>query len=103
MVHLAGSLTARSRLALAQLDVRRWENPAPAHTPGLLVMDMDSTAIQTNVLMKLPNWPERAEGWRRVTERAMARRTRFTATWQPRGDVKALTRTFCSRCVKICR
>ena len=62
VIRLAGSLTPRAaKLAHdAKLDVAPLGKIPHLRTPGLLVMDMDSTAIQIEYMMKLLNWPEPA-------------------------------------------
>ncbi len=85
MIRLAGSLTARAtRLAdEAQLDVAPLGKIPHLRTPGLLVMDMDSTAIQIECIDEIAKLAEMvmvAE----VTERAMRGELDFTASLRSR-------------------
>jgi len=62
VVRIAGSLSAKIKKIAEKcvLDVVPLGNIPRLRAPGLLVMDMDSTAIQTNALMKLLVWRELA-------------------------------------------
>ena len=73
VIRLAGSLTARAtRLAHeAQLDVAPLGKIPHLRTPGLLVMDMDSTAIQIECIDEIAKLAGTGEMVAEVTERAM--------------------------------
>ena len=89
VIRLAGSLTARAtRLAHeAQLDVAPLGKIPHLRTPGLLVTDMDSTAIQIECIdeiAKLAGTGREGGGGNRTGD---ARRTRFyRQPAQPRGE-----------------
>jgi phosphoserine phosphatase len=105
VIRLAGSLTQRAtRLAHeAGLDVAPLGKIPHLRTPGLLVMDMDSTAIQIECIdeiAKLAGTGELAE----VTERAMRGELDFTASLRQRvATLKGPMPTFCCRCATRCR
>ncbi len=83
VIRLAGSLTPRAtRLAHdAGLDVAPLGKIPHLRTPGLLVMDMDSTAIQIDEIAKLAGTGEMVA---EVTERAMRGELDFTASLRSR-------------------
>ena len=73
VIRLAGSLTARAtRLAHeAQLDVAPLGKIPHLRTPGLLVMDMDSTAIQIECIDEIAKLAGTGELVSAITESAM--------------------------------
>lgn len=90
VIRLAGSLTARAtRLAHeAQLDVAPLGKIPHLRTPGLLVMDMDSTAIQIECIDEIAKLAGTGEMVAEVTT-GDARRTRFyRQPAQPCGDAE---------------
>ena len=86
VIRLAGSLTARAtRLAHeAQLDVAPLGKIPHLRTPGLLVMDMDSTAIQIECIDEIAKLAGTGEMVAEVTERAMRGELDFTASLRSR-------------------
>jgi len=86
VIRLAGSLTARAtRLAHeAQLDVAPLGKIPHLRTPGLLVMDMDSTAIQIECIDEIAKLAGTGERVAEVTERAMRGELDFTASLRSR-------------------
>lgn len=86
VIRLAGSLTPRAtRLAHeAQLDVAPLGKIPHLRTPGLLVMDMDSTAIQIECIDEIAKLAGTGEKVAEVTERAMRGELDFTASLRSR-------------------
>ncbi|MBA2815851.1 phosphoserine phosphatase [Candidatus Pantoea persica] len=86
VVRLAGSLTARaSRLAHEYgLDVAPLGKIPQLKTPGLLVMDMDSTAIEIECIDEIAKLAGSGELVAEVTERAMHGELDFTASLRQR-------------------
>ncbi len=86
VIRLAGSLTARAtRLAHeAQLDVAPLGKIPHLRTPGLLVMDMDLTAIQIECIDEIAKLAGTGEMVAEVTERAMRGELDFTASLRSR-------------------
>lgn len=86
MIRLAGSLTPRTtRLAHeAGLDVAPLGKIPHLRTPGLLVMDMDSTAIQIECIDEIAKLAGTGELVSEVTERAMRGELDFTASLRQR-------------------
>ncbi|GHK54444.1 hypothetical protein KPZU09_41800 [Klebsiella pneumoniae] len=86
MIRLAGSLTPRAtRLAHeAGLDVAPLGKIPHLRTPGLLVMDMDSTAIQIECIDEIAKLAGTGELVSEVTERAMRGELDFTASLRQR-------------------
>lgn len=86
VIRLAGSLTPRAtRLAHeAQLDVAPLGKIPHLRTPGLLVMDMDSTAIQIECIDEIAKLADIGEKVAEVTERAMRGELDFTASLRSR-------------------
>ena len=82
VIRLAGSLTPRAtRLAHeAGLDVAPLGKIPHLRTPGLLVMDMDSTAIQIECIDEIAKLAGTGELVSEVTERAMRGELDFTAS-----------------------
>ena len=93
VIRLAGSLTPRAtRLAHeAGLDVAPLGKIPHLRTPGLLVMDMDSTAIQIECIDEIAKLAGTGELVSEVTERAMRGELDFTASLRQRvtGGVAA--------------
>ncbi|MBN0387213.1 phosphoserine phosphatase, partial [Pseudomonas aeruginosa] len=85
-IRLAGSLTPRAtRLAHeAGLDVAPLGKIPHLRTPGLLVMDMDSTAIQIECIDEIAKLAGTGELVSEVTERAMRGELDFTASQRQR-------------------
>ena len=78
---------ARPRLAHdAGLDVAPLGKIPHLKTPGLLVMDMDSTAIQIECIDEIAKLAGSGELVAEVTERAMRGELDFTASLRQRGD-----------------
>ncbi|QHM73935.1 phosphoserine phosphatase [Mixta intestinalis] len=86
VIRLAGSLTPRAtRLAHeAGLDVAPLGKIPHLKTPGLLVMDMDSTAIQIECIDEIARLAGCGEQVAEVTERAMRGELDFTASLRQR-------------------
>ncbi|VEC00985.1 Phosphoserine phosphatase [Cedecea lapagei] len=86
VIRLAGSLTPRAtRLAHdAGLDVAPLGKIPHLKTPGLLVMDMDSTAIQIECIDEIAKLAGTGEMVAEVTERAMRGELDFTASLRQR-------------------
>lgn len=91
VIRLAGSLTQRAtRLAHnAGLDVASLGNIPYLRSPGMLVMDMDSTAIQIECIDELAKLAGTGEQVAEVTERAMRGELDFTTSLRERvGTLK---------------
>ncbi|WP_224653152.1 phosphoserine phosphatase [Pectobacterium versatile] len=73
VVRLAGTLTPRATKLAHELgiDVAAMRNAPTLHSPGLLVMDMDSTAIQIECIDEIAKLAGTGELVAEVTERAM--------------------------------
>ena len=86
VIRLAGSLTLRAtRLAHeAGFDVAPLGKIPHLRTPGLLVMDMDSTAIQIECIDEIAKLAGTGELVSEVTERAMRGELDFTASLRQR-------------------
>nr|WP_024966972.1 phosphoserine phosphatase [Pantoea sp. IMH] len=86
VIRLAGSLTARAtRLAHeACLDVAPLGKIPHLKTPGLLVMDMDSTAIEVECIDEIAKLAGCGDKVAEVTERAMRGELDFTASLRQR-------------------
>ncbi|MCT4709696.1 MAG: phosphoserine phosphatase [Ewingella sp.] len=86
VIRLAGSLTPRAtKLAHeAGLDVAPLGKIPHLRTPGLLVMDMDSTAIQIECIDEIAKLAGTGEMVAEVTERAMRGELDFTASLKQR-------------------
>lgn len=86
VIRLAGFLTVRAtRLAHeAGLDVAPMGKIPHLRTPGLLVMDMDSTAIQIECIDEIAKLAGTGEQVADVTERAMRGELDFTASLHQR-------------------
>lgn len=86
VIRLAGSLTARAtRLAHeAGLDVAPLGKIPHLKTPGLLVMDMDSTAIEVECIDEIAKLAGCGDKVAEVTERAMRGELDFTASLRQR-------------------
>lgn len=86
VIRLAGSLTPRAtRLAHDdELDVAPLGKIPHLRTPGLLVMDMDSTAIQIECIDEISKIAGTGEMVSEVTERAMRGELDFTASLRQR-------------------
>ncbi|WP_428945103.1 phosphoserine phosphatase [Pantoea sp. FN060301] len=86
VIRLAGSLTARAtRLAHdAGLDVAPLGKIPHLKTPGLLVMDMDSTAIEIECIDEIAKLAGCGDLVAEVTERAMRGELDFTASLRQR-------------------
>ncbi len=86
VIRPAGSLTQRAtRLAHdAGLDVAPLGKIPHLKTPGLLVMDMDSTAIQIECIDEIAKLAGSGELVAEVTERAMRGELDFTASLRQR-------------------
>ncbi|WP_435955341.1 phosphoserine phosphatase [Dryocola sp. BD626] len=91
VIRLAGSLTPRAtKLAHEHgLDVAPLGKIPHLRTPGLLVMDMDSTAIQIECIDEIAKLAGTGEMVAEVTERAMRGELDFTASLKQRvGTLK---------------
>ncbi|CAI1119853.1 phosphoserine phosphatase [Serratia proteamaculans] len=91
VVRLAGTLTARAKLLAAEggLDVAPLGKIPHLRTPGLLVMDMDSTAIEIECIDEIAKLAGVGEQVSEVTERAMRGELDFTASLRQRvGTLK---------------
>ncbi|WP_435929004.1 phosphoserine phosphatase [Dryocola sp. BD613] len=91
VIRLAGSLTpVATKLAHdAGLDVAPLGKIPHLRTPGLLVMDMDSTAIQIECIDEIAKLAGTGEMVAEVTERAMRGELDFTASLKQRvGTLK---------------
>lgn len=86
VIRLAGSLTPRAtRLAHDEgLDVAPLGKIPNLRAPGLLVMDMDSTAIQIECIDEIAKLAGTGERVAEVTERAMRGELDFTASLRSR-------------------
>lgn len=86
VIRLAGSLTPRAtRLAHeAGLDVAPFGKTPHLRAPGLLIMDMDSTAIQIECIDEIAKLAGVGEQVAAVTERAMRGELDFTASLRQR-------------------
>lgn len=86
VIRLAGSLTPRStRLAHDEgMDVAPLGKIPHLRSPGLLVMDMDSTAIQIECIDEIAKLAGTGEQVAEVTERAMRGELDFTASLRSR-------------------
>ena len=86
VIRLAGSLTPRAtRLAHDEgLDVAPLGKIPNLRAPGLLVMDMDSTAIQIECIDEIAKLAGTGEMVAEVTERAMRGELDFTASLRSR-------------------
>lgn len=86
VVRLAGSLTARAtRLAHDHgLDVAPFGKTPHLRAPGLLIMDMDSTAIQIECIDEIAKLAGVGAQVAEVTERAMRGELDFTASLRQR-------------------
>jgi len=86
VIRLAGSLTPRaSRLAHDEgMDVAPLGKIPHLRSPGLLVMDMDSTAIQIECIDEIAKLAGTGEMVAEVTERAMRGELDFTASLRSR-------------------
>ncbi|KNC88155.1 phosphoserine phosphatase [Trabulsiella odontotermitis] len=86
VIRLAGSLTPRAtRLAHdAGLDVAPLGKIPHLKSPGLLVMDMDSTAIQIECIDEIAKLAGTGDRVAEVTERAMRGELDFTASLRSR-------------------
>ena len=86
VIRLAGSLTPRAtRLAHDNgLDVAPLGKIPSLRTPGLMVMDMDSTAIQIECIDEIAKLAGTGEQVAEVTERAMRGELDFTASLRSR-------------------
>ncbi|XTZ37782.1 phosphoserine phosphatase [Salmonella enterica] len=86
VIRLAGSLTPRAtRLAHDEgLDVAPLGKIPHLRTPGLLVMDMDSTAIEIECIDEIAKLAGTGEMVAEVTERAMRGELDFTASLRSR-------------------
>ncbi|PWC17157.1 phosphoserine phosphatase [Brenneria roseae subsp. roseae] len=91
VVRLAGSLTARATKLAHELgmDVSPMRNAPTLRAPGLLVMDMDSTAIQIECIDEIAKLAGTGELVAEVTERAMRGELDFSASLRQRvGTLK---------------
>ncbi|WP_416262538.1 phosphoserine phosphatase [Gibbsiella quercinecans] len=91
VVRLAGSLSPRIITLAAEngLDVAPLGKIPHLRTPGLLVMDMDSTAIQIECIDEIAKLAGVGEQVAEVTERAMRGELDFTASLRQRvGTLK---------------
>ncbi|MGB7801999.1 phosphoserine phosphatase [Buttiauxella sp.] len=96
VIRLAGSLTPRAtKLAHdAGLDVAPLGKIPHLRTPGLLVMDMDSTAIQIECIDEIAKLAGTGEMVAEVTERAMRGELDFAASLKQRvGTLKGADAT----------
>ncbi|MDF7681753.1 phosphoserine phosphatase [Enterobacteriaceae bacterium ESL0689] len=86
VIRLAGTLTPRTTdLAHdAGLDVAPLGKIPHLHTPGLLVMDMDSTAIQIECIDEIARLAGTGEQVSAITERAMRGELDFSASLRQR-------------------
>lgn len=86
VVRLAGTLSERAAFLAAEegLDVAPLGSIPHLRKPGLLVMDMDSTAIQIECIDELAKLAGVGEQVTSVTERAMRGELDFTASLQQR-------------------
>lgn len=86
VVRLAGSLTARAtRLAHDHgLDVAPFGKTPHLRAPGLLIMDMDSTAIQIECIDEIAKLAGVGAQVAEITERAMRGELDFTASLRQR-------------------
>lgn len=106
VIRLAGSLTPRAtRLAHeAQLDVAPLGKIPHLRTLGLLVMDMDSTAIQIECIDEIAKLAGTGEKVAEVTERAMRGELDFTASLRSRvATLKGADADILRQCAGICR
>lgn len=85
VIRLAGSLTARATHGPRSAAGCRAAGKIPhLRTPGLLVMDMDSTAIQIECIDEIAKLAGTGEMVAEVTERAMRGELDFTASLRSR-------------------
>ncbi|WP_413722104.1 phosphoserine phosphatase [Sodalis sp. RH24] len=86
VVRLAGPLTglAAQLAAEMELDVAPFGKTPHLHAPGLLVMDMDSTAIQIECIDEIAKLAGTGEEVAAVTERAMRGELDFAASLRQR-------------------
>ncbi|MCV9880172.1 phosphoserine phosphatase [Brenneria izbisi] len=91
VVRLAGSLTPRATKLAHELgmDVAPMRNAPTLRAPGLLVMDMDSTAIEIECIDEIARLAGTGELVAEVTERAMRGELDFSASLRQRvGTLK---------------
>lgn len=91
VVRLAGSLTPRATKLAHELgmDVAPMCNTPTLRAPGLLVMDMDSTAIQIECIDEIAKLAGTGEKVAAITERAMRGELDFSASLRERvGTLK---------------
>nr|WP_113866954.1 phosphoserine phosphatase [Brenneria salicis]NMN92982.1 phosphoserine phosphatase [Brenneria salicis ATCC 15712 = DSM 30166]RBP61955.1 phosphoserine phosphatase [Brenneria salicis ATCC 15712 = DSM 30166]RLM31240.1 phosphoserine phosphatase SerB [Brenneria salicis ATCC 15712 = DSM 30166] len=91
VVRLAGSLTPRATKLAHELsmDVAPMRNAPTLRAPGLLVMDMDSTAIEIECIDEIARLAGTGELVADVTERAMRGELDFSASLRQRvGTLK---------------
>ncbi|MEE3651308.1 MULTISPECIES: phosphoserine phosphatase [unclassified Brenneria] len=91
VVRLAGTLTPRAKKLAHELglDVCPMRNAPTLRAPGLLVMDMDSTAIQIECIDEIAKLAGTGEQVAEVTERAMRGELDFAASLRQRvGTLK---------------
>ncbi|MFC3394220.1 phosphoserine phosphatase [Brenneria rubrifaciens] len=91
VVRLAGTLTPRASKLAHELgmDVAPIRNAPTLRAPGLLVMDMDSTAIQIECIDEIAKLAGTGELVAEVTERAMRGELDFSASLRQRvGTLK---------------
>ncbi|WP_291970371.1 phosphoserine phosphatase [Candidatus Symbiopectobacterium sp.] len=91
VVRLAGSLTPRATKLAHELgmDVAPMCNTPTLRAPGLLVMDMDSTAIQIECIDEIAKLSGTGEKVAAITERAMRGELDFSASLRERvGTLK---------------
>ncbi|BFO08154.1 hypothetical protein GGER_06640 [Serratia rubidaea] len=94
VVRLAGTLTARAKTLAAEsgLDVAPLGKIPHLRTPGLLVMDMDSTAIEIECIDEIAKLAGVGEQVSEVTERAMRGELDFSDSLRQRvGTLKGPT------------
>lgn len=97
VVRLAGTLTPRATKLAHELgiDVAPMRNAPTLRSPGLLVMDMDSTAIQIECIDEIAKLAGTGELVAEVTERAMRGELDFAASLRQRvGTLKVPTLLF---------
>lgn len=86
VIHLAGALTSRIKALAVEsgLDAAPLGKIPHLRTPGLLVMDMDSTAIQIECINEIAKLAGVGEQVSEVTERAMRGELDFVASLRQR-------------------
>lgn len=86
VIRLAGALTPRIKQLAAKngLDIVAMSNIPHLRTPGLLVMDMDSTAIEIECIDEIAKLAGVGEQVAEVTEQAMRGELDFTASLRQR-------------------